>query len=197
MRSWKNCNAEAFYQGAVPSRAWHSCMVMRLLARLGQAGETLIPWFDQPSPVPPPAAGIIRTQTRWEDLDSWITPNGKFFSVGHYNWPEIDEKTWRLDVDGLVTRPASLSLSALKAMPRQEITSTIECSGNNGLPFLTSAVGNARWAGTSLAGILKAAQIKTSAIEVVFFARTRARRCCAKTRRLNSNSPVISHAACR
>ncbi len=138
-------------------------------AQTGRAGETLVPWIDQPPPVPPAVAGVIRTQTPWADLDTWITPNDRLFSVGHYNWPEIDEKTWRLNVGGLVAKPVSLSLSALKAMPRQEITSAIECSGNNGLPFFTSAVGNVRWAGTSLAGILRAVQIKTGAIEVVFF----------------------------
>ena len=37
------------------------------------------------------------------------------------------------------------------------------------MPFFTSAVGNAQWAGASLADILKAAQIKSGALEVVFF----------------------------
>ena len=37
------------------------------------------------------------------------------------------------------------------------------------MPFFTSAVGNAQWAGTSLADILKAAQIKSGGLEVVFF----------------------------
>jgi DMSO/TMAO reductase YedYZ molybdopterin-dependent catalytic subunit len=141
----------------------------RALAQTGPTSERLIPWIDQPEPVPAEAAGVIRTLTRWEDLDSWITPNEKFFSVGHYDWPQVDEMAWRLDVAGLVTNPMSLSLGELKALPRQEVTSTIECSGSNGLPFFTSAIGNARWAGTSLANILRAAQIKAGAIEVVYF----------------------------
>jgi Oxidoreductase molybdopterin binding domain len=53
--------------------------------------------------------------------------------------------------------------------PRQEITSTIECSGNNGLPFLSSLVGNAQWAGASLPEMLRTAQIKSGALEVVFY----------------------------
>jgi DMSO/TMAO reductase YedYZ molybdopterin-dependent catalytic subunit len=138
-------------------------------AQTESSGETVIPWVDQPPAVPPPAQGIIRSLTRWEDLGSWITPSDKFFTVGHYDWPQIDEKAWRLTVDGLVARPVALTLNELKARPRQEVISTIECSGNNGLPFLTSAIGNARWAGTSLASLLKAAQVKPGAIEVVFF----------------------------
>ncbi len=34
--------------------------------------------------------------------------------------------------------------------------------GNNGLPFATSTIGNARWAGASLAETLRTAQIKRS-----------------------------------
>ena len=72
----------------------------RAFSQAGPTSAKLIPWSDPPPPVPATATGI-KTLTRWEDLDSWITPNDKFFSVGHYNWPVIDEKAWRLDVVGL------------------------------------------------------------------------------------------------
>src|SRR3954449_9948423 len=117
-------------------------------AQSGSA-EKLIPWLDQPPPVPAEAAAV-KALTPLEQLDSWITPNDKFFSIAHYNVPAISEKEWQLDIGGLVSRPLKLTLSELKALPRQEITTTIECSGNNGLPFLTSAVGTAKWAGASL-----------------------------------------------
>lgn len=140
----------------------------RAFAQLGP-DRVVIPWSDQPPPVPPPLANVIQGLTRWEDLDAWITPNGKFFSIAHYNRPLIDERAWRLDVAGLVAKPLTLTLDEVKALPRQEVISTIECSGNDGLPFLASAVGNARWAGVSLADMLKAAQIKPGVIEVVFY----------------------------
>jgi DMSO/TMAO reductase YedYZ molybdopterin-dependent catalytic subunit len=136
----------------------------------GDAGSAnLIPWLDRPAPVPPPLVGAVQGQTSWEDLDSWITPNDRFFSIAHYDRPVIDEKDWRLDVAGMVAKPMTLTLSNLKSLPRQEVISTIECSGNNGLPFLSSLVGNARWAGASLAETLRMAQIKSGAIEVVFY----------------------------
>jgi hypothetical protein len=47
-----------------------------------QAGEQVIPWADQPAPVPPPAQAVVKTLTPWESLDSWITPNDKFFGNG-------------------------------------------------------------------------------------------------------------------
>ena len=46
----------------------------------------------------------------WEDWDSWITPNEKFFSIAHFDRPVIDAATWKLEIDGLVGRPLSLSL---------------------------------------------------------------------------------------
>ena len=70
---------------------------------------------------------------------------------------------------GLVQQPLTLSLDDLKARPRQEVTFTLECSGNNGLPFLTGAVGNATWAGTPLAPVLQEAGVLDQGIEVAFF----------------------------
>ena len=49
----------------------------------------------------------------------------------------------------------TLTLADIKQRPRQEVTFTIECSGNNGLPFFNGGVGNARWAGTPLAALLE------------------------------------------
>jgi DMSO/TMAO reductase YedYZ molybdopterin-dependent catalytic subunit len=134
-----------------------------------QEKDHVIPWTDQPQPVPPPAQGAVKNLVPWESLDTWITPNRKFFEVAHYDWPVLDPAKWRLDVQGHITKPLSFTLDDLKARPRQDVTFTLECSGNNGLPFFKSAVGNAQWTGTSLADILKAVQIKSGALEVVFF----------------------------
>ena len=74
-----------------------------------------------------------------------------------------------MDVSGQVGNPTAITLDQLKALPRREVIFTLECSGDNGLPFLPSAIGNAQWAGASLADTLKAAQIKDAALEVVFY----------------------------
>ena len=132
-----------------------------------RAGETVIPWLDQPPPNPVPA--VIQTQLVWEDLDSWVTPNDKFFSIAHFDRPTIDANAWKLEIDGLVKKPLSLSLADLKARPRQEVVFTVECSGNHGFPFFTGGIGNARWAGTPLAAILEEAGVKENGIEVVFW----------------------------
>ena len=118
---------------------------------------------------PNPAPEVIKTQLVWEDLDSWITPNDKFFSIAHFNRPDIDAAAWKLKIDGQVKKPLTLTLDDLKRRPRQEVTFTVECSGNTGLPFFHGGVGNARWAGTPLGPILKEVGVLDSGIEVVFW----------------------------
>lgn len=127
----------------------------------------VIPWLDQPEENPVPE--ILLNQLAWEELDSWITPVEQFFAVKHFNEPALDGATWQLTVDGLVQQPLTLSLDDIMARPRQEVTFTMECSGNSGLPFLTGAVGNATWAGTPLAAVLEEAGVLDDGIEVVFW----------------------------
>lgn len=132
-----------------------------------RASEEVIRWLDQPTENPDPVG--IQKQLVWEDLDSWITPNDKFFSISHFNRPTIDEKTWSIEIGGLVKKPLKLTLADIKARPRQEVVFTVECSGNHGFPFFTGGIGNARWAGTPLAPILEEAGVLEDGIEVVFF----------------------------
>jgi len=133
----------------------------------GAADGTVVPWTDQPTPNPDPNG--IKSQLVWENLDSWITPNDKFFGISHFDWPSIDAATWKLQIGGLVKKPLALTLADIKARPRQEVVFTIECSGNHGFPFFTGGIGNARWAGTPLAPILQEAGVLEKGIEVVFW----------------------------
>ena len=94
----------------------------------------------------------------WESLDAWTTPNDRFFTVKHYNQPALSADTWTLTIDGLVDHPQKLDLAELKRRPQDDVDFTLECSGNTGLPFAIGAVGNARWTGTRLSQILKAAK---------------------------------------
>ena len=128
--------------------------------------DVIIPWLDQRAENPVPQ--IIANQQTWEGLGSWITPNDRFFSIAHYNRPEIDASEWHLEISGLVQQPLSLSLDDLKAMPRQEVTFTLECSGSSGLPFFDAGIGNVRWTGTALAPLLESAGILNGGSEVVF-----------------------------
>ena len=123
------------------------------------AGGEVIPWLDQPEENPVPE--VIVKQITWEEVDDWITPTEDFFVIDNFGTePVIDEATWTLQISGFVTTPMTLSLADLQARERQEVTATIECSGNSGLPFLTGAIGNATWAGTSLASLLEEAGVQ-------------------------------------
>ncbi len=82
-----------------------------------QPGEVVLPWLDQREEVPPPAQNRIGQQLVWEELDSWITPNDKFFTIQHFGQPTIDTQAWRLDVAGLIKQPLSLTLDQIKARP--------------------------------------------------------------------------------
>jgi DMSO/TMAO reductase YedYZ molybdopterin-dependent catalytic subunit len=132
-----------------------------------RAGETVIPWLDRTPPNEDPNG--TKNLLDWEGLDSWITPNDKFFGIIHFEWPVIDASTWKLEIDGLVKKPMTLTLADIKARPRQEVVFTLECSGNHGFPFFVGGIGNAKWAGTPLAAILEEAGVMDSGIEVVFW----------------------------
>jgi DMSO/TMAO reductase YedYZ molybdopterin-dependent catalytic subunit len=130
------------------------------------AGE-VIPWLDQPEPNPVPE--VIVRQLDWEHLDSWITPPDQFFVIKHYNEPVLNEADYQLEIGGLVTTPMTLTLADLKARARQEVTFTMECSGNSAFPFNKGLAGNATWAGTPLASLLEEAGVLEEGIEVVFW----------------------------
>lgn len=156
-------------QGSAAAIVGLSLLHAATLARAfpSRPGETAIPWLDQPAPNPVPDA--VRNTLQWEEFDTWLTPNDRFFQIAHYGWPTIDEGSWRLGVAGLVTQPLTLSLSDLRARPRREVVFTLECSGNHGAPFFIGGIGNARWGGVPLAAILESAGLRENAAEVVFY----------------------------
>jgi DMSO/TMAO reductase YedYZ molybdopterin-dependent catalytic subunit len=154
--------------------------------RAQAAGTVVIPWLDQPPPVPEPVQGVLLRQLHWEDLDSRITPNDEHFVIAHYGVPTVSATSWRLSISGLVAHPLVLSLDALKSEPCHQVEFTMECSGNNGLPFFTGGVGNARWAGAQLRRLLRAAQPRAAADEVIFWGADRG------TVTIRDNSGILS-----
>jgi len=139
-----------------------------ILPALAQA-EEVVPWTDVPAEFNPAAGtGPHSLDTRTIQKSSFITPVDDFFGVQHYGATEVDPASYKLRLSGLVNQPLELSLEQLKRRPRTELIAGFECSGNNPARFNT-LVGNARWAGTSLAALLKTAGLKPTAREVVFF----------------------------
>jgi len=116
--------------------------------------------------------GMPLEALRWD-----ITPVGLHYLLTHYDIPEVDPQTWRLEIDGFVERPLSLSLEEVRARPAAEVVSTMECAGNGrarldprpvSQPWLLEAVGTARWRGTALAPLLEEAGVREAAVEALF-----------------------------
>ncbi|WP_426243871.1 sulfite oxidase [Nocardioides sp. LHG3406-4] len=105
-----------------------------------------------------------------------VTPTGSHYVLTHYDIPDVDPSTWRLDVDGAVERPLKLDLAALRAMPAQTVRVTMECAGNGraaliprplSQPWLNGAVGTADWTGVPLALLLERAGVAEEATDLV------------------------------
>jgi DMSO/TMAO reductase YedYZ molybdopterin-dependent catalytic subunit len=112
-----------------------------------------------------------------EALDLEITPIGLHYLLTHYDVPIVDLSSWSLRVGGLVDRPLALSLPDLKALGEVDLTVTMECAGNGrafleprpiSQPWLTGAVGTARWTGTPLEAVLHEAGVGDEGVDVVF-----------------------------
>jgi DMSO/TMAO reductase YedYZ molybdopterin-dependent catalytic subunit len=106
-----------------------------------------------------------------------VMPNQRFYVRNHFQIPQLDATSWRLDVVGLVERPLSLSLRDLVKMPSQTEFVTLECAGNgrsllnprvNGEQWNLGAVSTAEWTGVPLAEVLNRAGVRAGAKEVVF-----------------------------
>jgi DMSO/TMAO reductase YedYZ molybdopterin-dependent catalytic subunit len=128
-------------------------------------GETVVPFTDLPDQFP--ASTADRRQLDVRKIDGPFTPKDQFFTTQHYGHPDVDLAAFRLKVTGLVDRPLSLSLDAIKRMKSTEFVAGFECSGNR-RPF-QGLSGNARWTGVPLRAVLDQAGIKAQAREFVFF----------------------------
>ena len=111
--------------------------------------------------------------------NEWITPTGLFYVRCHGPVPELDDRTYRLVVDGLVERPLEFGLTELRRQfPRADVVATLQCAGNRRselaeiapipgeTPWREAAIGNARWGGVRLRDLLAAAGVRAGAAHV-------------------------------
>ena len=116
--------------------------------------------------------GMPLEALRWD-----VTPVGLHYLLTHYDIPDVDPATYRLEVGGLVDSQLALSLDQLRARPAVEVAVTMECAGNGralvephvvSQPWLLEAVGTARWRGVRVADVLEEAGVRDAAVEVLF-----------------------------
>lgn len=75
--------------------------------------------------------------------------------------PKFDPRAWRLRIDGLVDRPAELTIDDLRALPRAEQTSDFHCVTGWSVP-------DVRWAGVRIGDLLAAARPRSEAGALTF-----------------------------
>lgn len=112
--------------------------------------------------------------------DAILTPNDAFFVRYHLAGipMTVDSDAFRLDIQGTVKTPLSLTLENLrKDFEQIETVAVAQCSGNSrgfveprvgGGQLANGAMGNARWKGVRLKDILEKAGISAKAKQVVF-----------------------------
>src|SRR3984957_1140358 len=110
-----------------------------------------------------------------------LTPVESIYARNHGPIPLIDPDTWRLRVDGRLSRELDLSLADLRGrFAQRTLTATLQCAGNrrSGLmkvrdipgeaPWGPGATSTAEWTGVSLAEVLRAARPRKEATHVTF-----------------------------
>jgi DMSO/TMAO reductase YedYZ molybdopterin-dependent catalytic subunit len=128
----------------------------------------------------PAGAAPIRAVTPLPDRDAGaflaiggltpeVTPNRLHYTVDESIIdPNIDSRSWRLRVDGLVGRPIELGYDELLAMPAIEQYVTLQCISN---VVGGDLVGTAKWTGVPLRAVLeRAGGISPRAVRVAFHA---------------------------
>jgi DMSO/TMAO reductase YedYZ molybdopterin-dependent catalytic subunit len=93
-----------------------------------------------------------------------ITPTAEFYVVTkNLIDPKVDLDRWRLEITGLVEKPAVYDLAQLRRLTATEQEMTLECISNyvgGGL------ISNAGWKGVLLQSLLQAARVHPSATQV-------------------------------
>jgi DMSO/TMAO reductase YedYZ molybdopterin-dependent catalytic subunit len=123
---------------------------------------------------------LILHNDRPEDLETplryfetWVTPVDAFYVRQHLPRPApIEPMAYRLAVNGMVSRPLTLTLADLERLPQQTIPATLECAGNGraffrpqvpGIQWGRGAVGNVEWSGPRVSDVLALAGADRSA----------------------------------
>jgi DMSO/TMAO reductase YedYZ molybdopterin-dependent catalytic subunit len=98
-------------------------------------------------------------------LSPFFTPNKSFYRVDTaFVVPRITDTSWQLRIHGMVDRPLTLSFADLIRRPMVEKDVTLACVSES---VGGGYIGNARWQGVLLAGILRQAGVQAGADQIV------------------------------
>lgn len=131
-------------------------------------------WMEERKVV---TASPENSETPLESIQGWVTPNRLFFVRNHFEAPSIDLPSWRLRIEGCVSRPMEWTWEQLLALPQRSVFATVECAGNGrsflqqkaaGVQWGAGAIGHAEWTGVPLRRLLEQAGLRPDAVEVLF-----------------------------
>ncbi|KAL6900923.1 hypothetical protein ACP4OV_005599 [Aristida adscensionis] len=98
---------------------------------------------------------------------SYITPVDFFYKRNHGPIPKVDDLArYSVSISGLVDKPIQISMAEIWALPKYNVTATLQCAGNRrtamskvrkvrGVGWDISALGNATWGGAKLCDVLE------------------------------------------
>lgn len=132
--------------------------------------KDIIRWISANPNVP----GNGVSWTPLEELQGTITPNGLHYERHHNGVPDINPSTHEILIDGLVDKPLTFSIDALKRYPQTTKICFIECGGNSNAGWRSSPiqsaagyvhglVSNAEWTGVPLRLLLNECGIQAEA----------------------------------
>jgi DMSO/TMAO reductase YedYZ molybdopterin-dependent catalytic subunit len=129
--------------------------------------EVLVPFTDVPDDYGRAALGPTRRVLDIRTIAGPLTSRDDFYTIQHFDKPELDAGAFSLKVGGLVERPAELSLADLRDMGSDEVVAGFECSGNSPR-VIQGLASNGRWTGVRLRTVLEHVGLRDLAREVVF-----------------------------
>lgn len=100
-------------------------------------------------------------------IASYITPVELFYKRNHGPIPIVNDITrYRVSIGGLSPKQIELSMADIRALPKYNITATLQCAGNRrtamsnrrkvkGVGWDVCALGNAIWGGAKLCDVLE------------------------------------------
>jgi DMSO/TMAO reductase YedYZ molybdopterin-dependent catalytic subunit len=154
-----------------------SALVGRGLAERTSVSQALAT-LRLPKPVkqlPPLPSGV---NLRIPGLSPFVTPDNNFYRVDTaIILPQVAPSSWQLRIHGMVAKEITLSFHDLLKLPLVEDWITLCCVSN---PVGGPYIGNAKWLGTKLAPLLRAAGIRAGAQQLL----------CTSTDGFTSGTPV-------
>ena len=150
--------------GVAVAAAGASGLVGRILAERGNVSKARAA-IKLPAPVQRAPALPSGADLRIRGLSPFVTSSNSFYRVDTaLVVPQVAPSSWQLRIHGMVAHEMTLTFDDLLKLPMVEDWITLCCVSN---PVGGPYIGNARWLGTSLSKLLRAAGIRAGAEQLL------------------------------